>query len=304
MMITVLLSTYNGESYLREQLDSLLAQKLPDGGQLEIIVRDDGSKDKTSEILDSYQNEDKLTWYTGKNLRPAKSFWHLLQNCPQSDYYAFCDQDDVWNEDKLMRAIAAISSVEAQDKPILYCSNVNVVDEKLNFIRELTQGQAHTDFAHSLAYSLAPGCTFVFNDKAREELIKYDMENNYVIIHDWLAHKIVAMLGTVIYDKSPSMSYRQHGNNVIGASSTGFKRTLQQLKRFIGSNDCVRSNSAKSILKVYEPLLDDETIDLLKTVGYYREDRKYKKKFIKSKAFCIDSKIDFFFRWLIRLNKV
>ena len=85
MKIVVLMSTYNGEKFIREQIDSILHQTITENMELELLVRDDGSKDQTHAILDEYQANGALTWYTGENLRPAKSFWNLLQNAPQSD---------------------------------------------------------------------------------------------------------------------------------------------------------------------------------------------------------------------------
>lgn len=92
--VSVLLSTYNGEKYLREQLDSLLVQQ---GVDLRIIARDDGSKDTTVEILKEYAGKDtRVSFFEGKNVGPAQSFFDLIMKSPDSDYYAFCDQDDVW----------------------------------------------------------------------------------------------------------------------------------------------------------------------------------------------------------------
>lgn len=304
MKILVLMSTYNGEKFLREQIESVLSQDLPKDCSLGLLVRDDGSSDNTIKILDEYKNKEQLTWYSGENLKPAKSFWNLVNNCGDAEYYAFCDQDDVWNKDKICRAIEKIQDTVCLDKPVLYCSNVMVADRDLNPIRKMNQGDMVADFAHSLVYSLAPGCTFVFNNKARKELVKYSMENNYVIIHDWLAYKIVAMLGSVIYDTEPTMLYRQHGNNVIGAGQTGIKKFLSKAKRIIKSNDCVRSNSARSLLNVYENQLDDSKRELLKTVAFYKSEKKYKKDFLKSKSFSVNRNTDFFLKCLIRWEKV
>ena len=301
MKVIVLLSTYNGEKYLREQLDSIIGQTIP----VDILVRDDGSTDSTCEILQEYKNQGKLDWYKNENLRPAKSFWNLVATAPPADFYAFCDQDDYWFEDKIERAVNKLSQLE-ESRPLLYCSSVTVVDEKLNPInKSVTIKSKYTDFAHSLIYSLAPGCTFVFNRAAADEMIKYDMNENFEIIHDWLAHKIVSMLGTVVYDNQPSMFYRQHGNNVIGAQRGGVSGLVKKIKRFFnGSSTSVRSESAKSLLAVYGNQADSQAKELLETVAHYKGDKRLKRKFLKSKQFKSDFKSNLCLRWLIRLNKV
>ena len=301
MKVAVLLSTYNGEKYLREQLDSLFKQTI----SVFVLVRDDGSTDSTREILEEYKNQRALNWYGGKNLRSAKSFWDLLANAPEAEYYAFCDQDDVWFEDKIERALNALDKLKG-DAPLLYCSNALVADENLRPLGNLIESKKiYTDFAHSLVYSLAPGCTFVFNNVAKNEMLKYDMDANSVIIHDWLAHKIISMLGRVIYDNEPTIFYRQHGNNVIGAQKKGIAGFFKRIKRFLnGSSAFVRSENAKSLLSVYRNQIDAEAADTLKMVAHYRTDKKLKRKFIKCKQFKIDMKNNVCLKILIRLNKV
>ena len=303
MKIVVLMSTYNGEKFLREQIDSLLAQTYP----VEIYVRDDGSTDSTQSILDEYRKNKCLEWYTGENLKPAKSFWNLVQTAPQADYYAFCDQDDVWFPDKIERAIKRLMQEEDQNQPLLYCSNVTVTDADLKPASKGPDGKVdkvNTDFAHSLIYSLAPGCTMVFNAPARTEMIKYDMNKEFEIIHDWLTHKITAMLGTVIYDSKPSMLYRQHGNNVIGAQNGGIRTLISGVKRLMTTSAGIRSGNAQSILNIYEKQLNTKNIELLYMVANYKKNKKQKKALLHNPAFKVRKKTDFLFRVLVRMNKI
>lgn len=306
MRLTVLMSTYNGERFLREQLDSILAQKLPEDIELKIIVRDDGSKDGTIDILDEYAaKNDNVVYYTGENLKPAKSFWHLLKNCPQSDFYAFSDQDDVWYQDKLERAIKTLQERSDQDMPLLYTSNVMVTDSNLNKIGIMNSEKMYTDFAHILIYNVSNGCTQVFNNPAREEFIKYDMDANLVIMHDRLADLLTAMFGELIYDEAPTMYYRQHENNVVGEQSIGkVKSFFKRVKRFLSSSNSIRSDRCKMFLKLYGDRLTDEQKRLLYAVGYYKTDRKARKTLLKDKAFSKNKSADFWLHWVIRLNKI
>ena len=307
MRLTVLMSTYNGEKFLREQLDSIIAQELPADVELKIIARDDGSKDSTLDILDEYAQkyDNIITYYTGENLKPAKSFWRLLQNCPQSDYYAFSDQDDVWYPDKMKVAITTLQAQENQDIPLLYTSNVMVTDAELNQIGIMNTEKMYTDLAHVLIYNVSNGCTQVFNNIAREEFIKYDMDTNLVMMHDRLADLLTAMFGKMIYDDNPTMFYRQHGNNVVGEQSIGkLKSFVKRVRRFLGSSDSIRSERCKMFLDLYGDRLNDEQKRLIYAVGYYKTDRKARKTLMKDKAFSKGKKADFLLRWVIRLKKI
>lgn len=290
------MSTYNGEKFLREQIDSLLAQTYP----VEIYVRDDGSTDSTQSILDEYRKNKCLEWYTGENLKPAKSFWNLVQTAPQADYYAFCDQDDVWFPDKIERAIQRLTQEENRNRPLLYCSNVTVTDADLKPISKMIEGEVYTDFAHSLIYSLAPGCTMVFNAQARTEMIKYDMNKEFEIIHDRLTHKIIAMLGKVIFDYESTMYYRQHGNNAIGSSHGFFSKCRNVMFMRVHH----KSLSAKALYSVYCNSISEECRDLLKMVGFYQDDKKWYKKFIKDKRFNTVNRKNCALKWLIRLKRI
>lgn len=307
MRLTVLISTYNGERYLREQLDSILGQKLPDNVELKILVRDDGSQDKTLAILDDYVQKygNKVSYYTGENLKPARSFWHLVCNCEQSDYYAFSDQDDVWFPDKLARGLEAIAQSGESDKPVLYSSNVMVADAYLKPVAPMNSEKIYTDLAHVLIYNLSTGCTVVFNDSARREFVKYDMDKNMVIMHDRIADLITVLFGKIIYDTAPSMYYRQHGDNVCGEQSIGkFKSLIKRIKRFLGSSNSIRSERCKMLLNLYGDRLNEEQKRLIYAVGYYKTDKNARKTLLKDKAFSKNKKADFWFRWAVRLKKI
>ncbi len=307
MLITVMLSTYNGEKYLREQIESILAQILPEDASLKIIVRDDGSSDATLTILQDFYNryEGIITYYTGENMKPARSFWNLLKKCPQSDFYAFSDQDDYWYPDKLKRAVESLQSEQNQNLPLLYSSNVMVADADLKPIAVMNTNKMYTDLAHVLIYNLSNGCTQVFNNPARDEFLKYDIDKNLVIMHDRLADLITAMFGKIIYDEKPSMLYRQHGNNVCGEQSLGkLKSFFKRVKRFMGQSDSIRSDRSRMFLKLYSERLNENQKKLLWAVGYYKSDKAAFKSLMSNKAFSKGKKDDFFFHLAIRFRKI
>ncbi len=303
MKLTVLMSTYNGEKYIREQLDSLLRQTMrPD----QILIRDDGSKDGTLCILEEYASEYPfIHYYNGKNKGPARSFWELILKSEDSDYYALCDQDDVWFEDKLETAVNMLEK-EDQDIPLLYCSRYTLTDHDLNPINsDVSKLYDFSDFAHSLLYHTAPGCTFVFNDAARKQVIKYNIEKEYCIIHDAIIHKVVAMFGEVILDKEPHMYYRQHGDNEIGMNADVFKVFIGRVNRFInGKIRNYRSLTAKSLLNVYGDEIDADKKKLLEIVANYRNDPDLKKELLTRDCFQSHTVNDLFFRILVLVNYI
>ena len=287
--VIILLSTYNGGKYLREQLDSIRRQDIlfDSGYSLSLLVRDDGSKDETLAILREYMNTLEINVMTGANVGPAKSFWELVNTAPLAEYYAFCDQDDVWFQDKISRAIHTLEEKNSS-VPQLYCSSVEWVDAALRPIRiPQAEDSGDTDFPHALLYSLSPGCTFVFNRRALVEAQRYDFEINHVEIHDWLLHKIVSMLGEVTYDPVPSMYYRQHGNNAIGNKNESFAGTMERIIRFLTNDACVRSETAKSLLRVYgkDLALNNRNKDYLDLVANYRDSIRKRLCFLREKAF-------------------
>lgn len=300
------MSTYNGEKYLKEQIDSILFQELRKDIELQLLVRDDGSSDSTQAILDEYKQKKLLDWYSGINLKPAKSFWQLLKDAPLADYYAFADQDDVWLPNKIQTAINVLEKKNSEI-PLLYCSNFYITDEQLNYDSKESnrRNSKYTDFAHSLIYSTAPGCTFVFNQEARKRMLQYDINENYELIHDWLAHKIVALLGDVYYDNNPTIYYRQHGNNSIGAEDNAAKDLWIKIKRFLHDKDNIRSKSAKSILNVYKGEINNSVKQRqLILVADYLNDKKIKKAFLREKAFMPSGMKKLYLKFLIGLNRV
>lgn len=243
--VIVLLSTYNGERYLAEQLQSLVAQK---DVCSEILVRDDGSKDSTTRILDEWQEKGLLSWYNSINLGPGKSFIDLLQNAAPGNYYAFCDQDDVWMSEKLRLTMDKMKCVELANpgKPVIIHTDMHVVDENLNIIHDSfwRSSGLRPDVLRTFPYlctcNSVNGCTIVMNSAARELILEKYVEHD-VIIHDVISALTVAYYGGVIdYVDAPTVLYRQHSSNVVGAmaysKSGAIKNRLKNIKKVINEN--------------------------------------------------------------------
>lgn len=302
MSLVILLSTYNGEEYLKEQLDSLLAQDYKD---FEVLVRDDGSIDGTIDILKDYASKYSfIKYYIGNNMGPYKSFWDLLKKTDEKDYYALCDQDDMWFKDKLSSAVNMMKK-EDNNIPLLYCCNYQLTDKYLNPIETNISGLfSYTDFAHSLLYTSRPGCTFVFNNEARKKILEYDI-NSYTTVHDSLIHKIVCMFGKMMIDDNAHIYYRQHENNYIGLLGNKRQAFFARIKRFAGgSAKNARSNCIKALLNTYENSCSSTQKELMNIVANYQNDRQLKKKMLTDKRFKVRGINYLFFKLLVLFNYI
>lgn len=243
--VTVLLSTYNGGNYLAEQLDSLVAQQ---GVEVDILVRDDGSTDNTRELLDKWQEKGALSWYTSENLGPGKSFMHLLKSAAPGGYYAFCDQDDVWLPEKLKLTMEKMLAVEKTNpgKPVIVHTDMYVVDERLNIVHDSfwRSSGLRPDILRTFPYlcvcNSVNGCTIVMNSTARELILEKYVEQE-LIIHDVISALTVSYYGGVIdYVEAPTVLYRQHSSNVVGAvaysKGRAIRNRLANIVKVLGRN--------------------------------------------------------------------
>lgn len=232
--VTVLMSSYNGDKYIREQIDSLLSQK---GVEVKIVIRDDGSKDQTNTILAEYSSKyKKIKIIKGENCGAEESFNRLCKYAVEeepSDFYAFCDQDDVWDEDKLSIAINNLNGFD-MNQPLLYFSNLKMVDENLNYIRDFYNNEeVFTDKSKTLVQIFTYGCTCVFNRKALEYYCRVVPQTT---LHDNWLYCICSYLGKVIYDPCGHIQYRQHENNLSGHRTTGFSLLIYRIRRLFKGN--------------------------------------------------------------------
>jgi rhamnosyltransferase len=262
--VTVLMSTYNGEKYLAEQIESLLQQE---NVEIQILVRDDGSSDNTVKMLQEYKEKGLLEYYTGENLRSARSFMDLIEKAPESEFYAFCDQDDVWKSDKLSRAVKQLKAVEQDDKPVLYCSGYQLVDSELNPLPD--NGHiSMTSFNAALVASCCTGCTVVFN-RALINVIRKGMPETVLMHDDWVHKVCLAVGGTVIYDPEKTLFYRQHGGNVDGGVH-GIKSKISNIFKRISNKDCIRSEQIKELIRIYKNDMSPEILQQAQSIANYR----------------------------------
>lgn len=289
--IAVLMSTYNGEKYLREQLDSILTQK---DVKISLLVRDDGSQDATCHILREYAFQGfNIKIYEEDNIGSTESFMKLLAYAYETyhdvDYFAFSDQDDIWQEHKLAHAIdVLVQQQEAPSTPQLYCSNLRIVDSNLAMIGFMHKEQeAERNKAKSLVESFATGCTMVFNKEALR--LACIAPSHEVILHDLLLFHICMFMGRVTYDSTALILYRQHQHNQIGANATASNFVRNKIKSIKTlRQQHFREEEAHLIHKYYSLLLSEEDKTLLRVLQEYRHSFLIKLKWLlgDGKPYC------------------
>ena len=259
--VQILMATYNGEKYLEEQLESIYRQV---DVKIRLLVRDDGSIDRTKQILTKHEQGNKLLWYTGENIGPARGFMDLLFKSEDCEYYAFSDQDDFWLSDKLKVAVEQIKEYKG---PALYFNQTQIVDEQLEYKRNVILNPLLT-FGEALAFQFIGGNTMVFNKALRDLIVLYNPQ--YLYMHDfWIYDIAVALNSKIVFDTTPHILYRQHSNNVIGNSNNLLHIYKNRLKRLY-RNENIRWRTAVELMKGYGDKLPSENYELLKSVVGYK----------------------------------
>lgn len=226
--VAVLLCTYNGERFLPAQLRSIQGQSC---SSWSVFASDDGSRDSTLEILQEFrrlQGVDRVTVFSGPQNGFVANFMSIMGRPERKyPYYAFCDQDDIWDPDKLERALQYLRQVPAE-VPALYCSRTRLVDEQGDCLGYSPLFTRPPCFTNALVQSIAGGNTMVFNEALRQLMLMIGMSVQ-VVSHDWWAYQVVTGCGGMIhYDHSPTVGYRQHSSNLVG-NNIKFRARLQRL---------------------------------------------------------------------------
>ncbi|MCC9888180.1 glycosyltransferase family 2 protein, partial [Streptococcus agalactiae] len=239
----ILMATYNGEKFLAQQIESIQKQTFKEWN---LLIRDDGSSDKTCDIIRNFTAKDSRIRFINENehhnLGVIKSFFTLV-NYEVADFYFFSDQDDVWLPEKLSVSLEAAKH-KASDVPLLVYTDLKVVNQELNILQDsMIRAQSHhanTTLLPELTENTVTGGTMMINHALAEKWFT----PNDILMHDWFLALLAASLGEIIYLDLPTQLYRQHDNNILGA------RTMD--KRFK-----ILREGPKSIFTRYWKLIHD-----------------------------------------------
>lgn len=222
------MATYNGEKYISEQIQSIIGQSYTDWS---LFIHDDGSTDGTNAVIDEWicRYPEKIFRIDGPSQGGARNNFFYLMREVEADYYMCCDQDDVWLKDKIRMSFNELCDA-VDDKmlegvtkeiPILGFSDLKVVDDNLNTISE-SMNKSQNLNGHKLSLerlliqNVVTGCTMIFNKALRDKMLLCKNIGN-VKMHDWWAALVAVTFGKIIYIDQPTILYRQHSDNSVGA---------------------------------------------------------------------------------------
>lgn len=278
--VAVLMSVYNGEKYIREQLDSIFNQE---NVHVRLFVRDDGSKDATVGILKEYAQRFPVEIIIdGENVGPGESFMRLVYKYADElgiDYYAFADQDDIWLPEKLSIAIETIKQYD-MNAPTLYGSNqyIYTCGENKGDRHKETQ---KTDLISHITKNTIAGCTFVFNKALAQLVAGAERPDPRILkfrLHDAWMMLVAITCGKAVYDETSHMLYRIHNENTVGVKEITLSERLDRLKRYIEKRDDanIRLLTTKELLRLF-PQIDHEKTRVLKIFANYQDNWEKKK---------------------------
>lgn len=230
-VVRILMALYQGERFVQAQLDSIAAQT---GVAWDLVVSDDGSDDGGPRIIGEFARAfpGRVTLRSGPGQGAVANFRALILDAGCAEYVALADQDDVWCAEKLSRAVAALAAVP-DNTAALYCSRVQICDAQLRCVGLSRMPQRAASFNHALVQNLVQGNTVVLNRPALDLVQGALRLTDRIVMHDWFIYQIVAGAGgTVIYDPRPTLRYRQHDNNVVGAND-GWRARFTSLGRML-----------------------------------------------------------------------
>lgn len=287
--VAIMMATYNGEKFVAEQIESILYQSY---SNWVLFIRDDGSTDRTAEIVGEYHDkyQDKIIIISEPSDRHSSTLNFATLHRYVTQYYSFCyfmfcDQDDIWIDKKIEITIDRMKNAEGEKgekhEPVLIHTDLKVVDENLHvlggsFFRYRALRPDYKDLRHLLVQNNATGCTMMWN-KELDDFMGDSLSKDGVCQHDWWIILIACCFGRIEVIETPTVLYRQHGGNSIGATkvnSIGFI-----IKRLMGNNH-VKDTLAKSVIqaRVYQcqfyNIIDNEQRNLLCQYSTLYEKRK------------------------------
>ena len=282
--VNVLMSTYNGETHLGEQIDSIMNQK-----DVEVIltIRDDGSSDGTLAVIKKYINKygKKIRLFTGHNAGYRKSFRRLLRYASEADFYAFADQDDVWMEDKLINAVNMLDEKCSDDEICLYASSDIITNEKLEAVGIHDISGVNNTIQGFYTRARLAGCTFVFSPeckKVAERFLKVKFPRSAEPDHDFLLASVALSCGKVILDKNAYIYHRRTGKNV----TSGGNGIIQRLKveyDLTFKRKAMNYLMADASLRICSDKLSDDAKAFFEEVVAYRKSVKDKLRLLSDK---------------------
>lgn len=301
--IGVLLSAYNGEKYIKQQIESIENQTINE--EITLIIRNDGSSDKTSEILQQMKKKySNIVIIQGENIGLIRSFFTLLKiavNDYGFDFYSFSDQDDYWKKDKLESAIEHLEQEQNNsDSPLLYGCISTIVNNELNPTGFKTQTKKkNITFFNSAIQNIIPGHNQVLNKKLATALVNQPTDYSKIYSQDLWITNVAAIVGKIVFENNSHTLYRMHGNNELGYGTSKINRIVSHLKRLNKQETKKIAEQLKYFFECYENFLNIEEKNELKEFFSNQKSLKNRIKYTrKTRFYRQDNKETFLFKTL------
>ncbi len=269
--VTILLATYNGEKYINEQIRSIINQTHKNW---RLFIRDDASTDNTLAIVKQIvkQNKDRIFLVEDKpgNLGSAQNFNALMPYANNADYIMYCDQDDVWMQNKIEITLNKMIELENQHRkstPLLVYTNFTYVDDNLDIIPSKKRFSAtrlnQLKFSHIITQNPAYGCTMMLNNALLKTIAKIPTEAEN---HDYWTSLVASAFGRIFYLPVSTILYRQHGKNISGSHDNN--HFVKRFKRIFINKMNVKDADNKIKMAIvfrekYNDLLDKKTMQII-----------------------------------------
>lgn len=267
--IDILLATYNGEEYLREQIESILSQTY---SEFRLLISDDCSSDNTKQILEEYEKKDKrvVLYFQKENLGVIKNFEFLLKKV-ENEYYMFSDQDDIWKKDKIEKSV---KKIEETNSDLIY-TDLEVVDENLNTTSSsywklkgfYNKIKKYNNFESLYLNNFITGCTIISKKSLIQDFLPLPNTSKYVL-HDYWIPLVISQKGKIEYIEEPLIMYRQHKNNKIGSKRKSDEiKSLDEIRKLFIT---VKKEHFKVFIKNEDKFINESIKELNKqSLKYY-----------------------------------
>ncbi len=299
--VSVLLSTFNGSAFLSEQLKSVENQSYKDW---HLLVRDDGSRDETPEILRQFKDAhpEKVTIIDNcpGNVGPSRSFG-LLLGAANASYVMFCDQDDIWLPDKIELTMGHMTELEAIfgiNTPVLVHTDLQLIDEKRSCIAasfwEYGRFKPDPELNRLLMKNCVTGNTVMINKAMQDSAVPFPDE---IAMYDWWLALIARLIGKIGYLKKQTIQYRQHGGNAVGAGRWQMRCTLKRPGSRLRSYLAIRSVQAAMLLERFKGCINDHDRELLDNASHLASSDYFLSRYLmlKYRLFTYDSAKNIFY---------
>lgn len=286
--VAVCMATYNGAKYVEEQIESICKQSYSDWV---LFIRDDNSNDETVKIVKRYVEKyrEKIVLIEDKKIlggSSKKNFAGILSWVSENykfNYFMFSDQDDYWLPTKIETSIKRIKKLESEyDGPILVHTDLRVVDQKLqtlgeSFVKYRALNASVKDINHLLVQNNITGCTMCWNEKLNRIL---NLSDDYVVMHDWWMALVASCFGKIEFIDEQTILYRQHGNNVVGATNVNsLSFIVQRLtgRAHVKETLVMSMDQAEAFATYYKNQLSSEQLNTIRKFAGLKKKCKFSK---------------------------